>query len=823
MLALILSASLCSPALAAQAPPSTAEIVGYAVTTAADGQPLRVVGVRVVLTSTTDPTLRFEATTDETGSYSFKDVPAGSYTLVATPEGYEEFTRTVEVEAGMLIEVRVTLALKALREEVEVPAQAPGIQTEQTAPKAELAQQTLQSAPLVSERFQDALPLVPGVVRGADGLLNVKGVRSAQAGWLVNSANVADPVTGEQAINLPIDVIQEVEVLPSPYSAEYGKFAGAVTAIETRPAAEKFKFSLQNFLPRPRKRDGVLRGVESATPRVTFSGPIVKERLAFLQSFEYKFVRSPITSLPPLARDQELESFDSFTQFDFTPSTTHTLSGVFSLYPQKNRYATLNTFNPQSVTPNYRQTGWFLGLRDHLIFTNQSLLASTVSIKDFDVRIFPAEVSTGILILRPEGAQGEYFSTQHRNTRLYEWQEVLSLPPLGAHHLKVGLNVAHQRFDGEHRSQPVRIERGDGTLAERIEFFGPVDLLRNKTELTLFLQDKWTPLRRLTLDLGLRFDRDTLADENLLAPRLGFAYLITRDNRTVLRGGVGLFYDKIPLNVAYFEQLQQRQVTRFAADGTTVVDGPRLFRNQLEGGRLRTPRSVAFNAELDRELRPGWMLRAGYQQREGRREYVLNPFDDLAGLPTLLLSPAGRSRYREFQLTSSYRFGKRNHLLNASYVRSAAEGNLNLYQQFFGNFEDPIIRPDERARLGFDVPNRFLFWGEVTIPFKIFLAPVLEIRDGFPFSLVDETRNFVGPRNLAGRYPLFTSFDIQVLRDFKFKAFGSIRRLRVGFKVFNLFKHFNPRDFQNNLDAFDTGTFYNSRGRLFRGKLLLDL
>jgi len=261
----------------------------------------------------------------------------------------------------------------------------------------------------------------------------------------------------------------------------------------------------------------------------------------------------------------------------------------------------------------------------------------------------------------------------------------------------------------------------------------------------------------------------------------------------------------------------------FAADGTTVVDGPRLFQNQLEGGRLRTPRSVAFNAELDRELRLGWMLRIGYQQREGRREYVLNPFDDLAGVPTLLLSPAGRSRYREFQLTSSYRFGKRNHLLTASYVRSAAEGNLNLYQQFFGNFEDPIIRPDERARLGFDVPNRFLFWGEVTIPFKIILAPVLEIRDGFPFSLLDETRNFVGPRNLAGRYPLFTSFDIQVLRDFKFKAFGSIRRLRVGFKVFNLFKRFNPRDFQNNLDALDTGTFYNSRGRLFRGKLLLDL
>ncbi|MFQ5927623.1 MAG: hypothetical protein ACE5MH_09345, partial [Terriglobia bacterium] len=256
-------------------------------------------------------------------------------------------------------------------------------------------------------------------------------------------------------------------------------------------------------------------------------------------------------------------------------------------------------------------------------------------------------------------------------------------------------------------------------------------------------------------------------------------------------------------------------------DGVTVLDGPRQFVNRLARPRPRTPRSVSFNVEVDRELRPGWLLRVGYLQREGRREYVLNPIDDLAGDPTLELIDAGNSRYKEFQITTKYTL-RENSFFNVSYVRSRATGNLNGFERFFGNFADPIIRPDERSRLEEDVPNRFLFWGEIIGPKKILFFPVLEVRDGFAFSSIDAERNFVGPRNRAGRFPVFATFDIQILRDFKVKAFGKVRKLRVGIKMFNLLRSFNPRDFQNNLDALDAGTFFNSRGRLFRGKLSID-
>jgi hypothetical protein len=113
--------------------------------------------------------------------------------------------------------------------------------------------------PNVDERFQSLLPLIPGVVRGPNGLINMKGARTSQNGSLVNSADVTDPATGAAAINIPIDVVSSIHALSTPYDPEYGKFTGAVSNVETRPGDfNKFRVSGQNLLPRFRKIDGRL-------------------------------------------------------------------------------------------------------------------------------------------------------------------------------------------------------------------------------------------------------------------------------------------------------------------------------------------------------------------------------------------------------------------------------------------------------------------------------------------------------------------------------------------------------------------------------------
>jgi hypothetical protein len=797
-----------------------AEVSGHVRTFDAQGEPLMLVGAEVTLTSSTVPPASFKTRTDETGTYLFTDVRAGAYTLTAALEGYQPASQEITVESGSRLQVDLTLRLKQVETEITVHAETEGIQPDQTSSQAQVAAATLENAPLVSERFVEALPLVPGVVRGVDGLVKIKGARATQTGWLVNSANVTDPVTGQQAINLPIDVIQEVDVLPNPYSAEYGKFAGAVTKIETKPSSDKWRYSVNNFVPRLRRRAGHVRGVESATPRMSVSGPLLPGKLAFLQSFEYRLTQAPVTSLPELERDTTIESFDSFTQFDATLSNRHQMTAVFSLYPEKQRYATLNTFNPQPVTANYKQRGWMSGLRDHYLFGDGSLLESSFSIKDFDTDIFPATVGD-TLILRPERRFGSFFNTQDRISRRYEALEVYHLAPRqagGQHLLKLGFIYSHDTFRGTHRSQTVEVRRADDTLAERIEFTGDPFLKREKDEYTFFLQDKWNPTQRLTFDLGLRYDGDTLAGENNFAPRVGFAYVLTGDNRTLLRGGAGLFYDKVALNVGTFEELQQRVVTRFAADGVTPVDGPRTFVNRL--GDLENPRNLAFNLELDRDLGHGLLLRLSYLQREARHEYIVEPFDDLNGVPTLLLAARGRSRYREAQLTANYHF-REDSFLNISYVHSESAGDLNSFQEYFGNYENPIIRSNARARLAFDVPDRLLLWGEVGLFWGVRWAPVLDVHSGFAFSQVDEEQNFVGARN-QGRFPTFATFDSQIYKDFKVRAFGKKRTFRVGVKIFNILDHFNPRDVQQNLDAADALGFFNSRGRLYRGKFSID-
>ena len=114
-----------------------------------------------------------------------------------------------------------------------------------------ITQKTIDDAPNVNERFESLLPLVPGVVRGPDGRINMKGARNSQSGALVNSANVTDPATGQPAINLPIDVVSSVQVISNPYDPEYGKLAGAVSTVETKTSNyEEQHFSIQNIMPR---------------------------------------------------------------------------------------------------------------------------------------------------------------------------------------------------------------------------------------------------------------------------------------------------------------------------------------------------------------------------------------------------------------------------------------------------------------------------------------------------------------------------------------------------------------------------------------------
>ena len=146
----------------------------------------------------------------------------------------------------------------------------------------ELNADILKSVVRVNQDFQDALPLLPGVVRGFDGLIRIKGGRTNQANTLVNSASVTDPFTGQAALSLPVVAVQSVRVLSNPFSSEYGRFASGVVDLSTRGGTDEWKWLFEDPIPRFRWIDGHTHGVESASPHLTFAGPLRKDRALHL-------------------------------------------------------------------------------------------------------------------------------------------------------------------------------------------------------------------------------------------------------------------------------------------------------------------------------------------------------------------------------------------------------------------------------------------------------------------------------------------------------------------------------------------------------------
>jgi Carboxypeptidase regulatory-like domain/TonB dependent receptor len=781
-------------------------------------------GVTVTLDGNLLADKKVQTLSDEEGVYSFTRLTAGDYLLSVELQGFEKYEQRVSVQIEATVELNILLKPRAITGTVTVTDdQTNASKTESSVPGV-ITTATLRDAPLIDQRFQDALPLLPGIVRGSDGTLSIKGTRPTQSGILVSSLNVTDPVTGSPAIQLPIEAVDTIQVYSNPYAAEFGKFTGAVTTIETRSGSNRWRYLLTGVLPRPRFRDGKIFGIGAVSPRVAIGGPIRKDKLFFFQSLEYRFIRNDVPSLKNLnenQRDIRRESFDSFTRFDYVINTIHRITGSFSLFPQKLDFANLNSFNPSETTANLHQRGWFVALNEQAAFKTGALLQSSLSAKQFDVDVFGN--SDAFYLITPERRFGGWFDRQHRNSRRYEWLEVFNFAPRrwrGTHALKTGFDFIHAWFRGTDTSRPVSIVRADGSTSQLIEFVGAGALSQSANEYSFFVHDKWSPGNHLTLDVGLRYDRDGIGNQNNFAPRLGFALLPTGSDRTVLRGGVGLFYDKIPLNIGTFEQFQNLKVTTFNSDGITIADGPRLYANTTAATDLDNPYSLAWSLQVDHEFTPRLLLRLGYEERHTRNDFVVEPLNHSDGSGQLLLENKGRSHYREFQVVGRTRLQEKRNLYLA-YVRSESRGDLNDFNIYFGNLRHPVVRANEFGPQNFDTPNRLLFWGDIGLPYDFVATPVVDWRSGFPFSLLDEDQNFVGARNEGGRFPALVTFDLLITKGVSIPFRGKRYKGRVGLSIFNITNHWNPRDVQNNLDSREFGTFFNSAGRSFRTKFEL--
>jgi outer membrane receptor for ferrienterochelin and colicin len=809
MLSLIAACLILVSSATAQMGATTGQVNGAVFVVDTQG-PSYVPGAKVTLSGA----VSLEQEADQQGRFSFPEVVLGAYTLTAQFPGLEA-TQSIAVEAGKVVNAQLELKPSEVKTSVTVTASQPEV-------KQEVANQTISSttvrdAPNLDERTESVLPLIPGVVRGPDGRINMKGARSTQSGALVNSVNVTDPATGSPGLDLPIDVVASVKVISNPYDSQYGKLTGAVSVIDTRTSNyEKFHFSIQNIMPRVRVRDGTIFGVGGATPRMTVTGPILNDRIAFTQSIEYRFIRTPVNSLPPFKRDTTLESVNSYTQFDLnlTPKQTATVS--FSLYPQKLKDLGLNTFTPQPSTPDYHQRGYQVYAQHRYVIGQEGLLTSQFSYKVFDSDITPQ--SDDLYQLQVETTEGGFFNSQARRSSRLDLDETYQFAPRhlwGQHLWKIGLDYAHSQYNGQQVFRPVEIDGIAGTPIESISFTGPGSSSIDQHEAAAFVMDEWTPFSRFSVEMGARLDHDTVTDATHMAPRGGFRLAVTGDNKTILKGGAGVFYDRVPLMIASFPSLPNRTVSILDQQGQITSSTP--YVNQI-AGNLQNPRSKAWNLALSRQVRQGLVVQVGYEDRNTTHDFVVSPVAG-TGSGVLYLANQGTQSYRELQIIGRYQLHQ--HVINVSYTRSKAYGDLNDFFQFFGNTPKPVIQADGQGRLSYDAPNRLLAWGELRAPWKLMLIPVFDMHTGFPYSVQDAYRDYVGPRN-SERFPRFESTDLQVLRPLSIHLGGKRLKARAGFSVFNLFNHFNPRDVQNIEESPRFGQFFNNAWREYRGKFVFE-
>jgi hypothetical protein len=274
---------------------------------------------------------------------------------------------------------------------------------------------------------------------------------------------------------------------------------------------------------------------------------------------------------------------------------------------------------------------------------------------------------------------------------------------------------------------------------------------------------------------------------------------ILPEGRAILRGGFGKYVQRTPLNVGAFPSYESRVSMRFAPDGSPL--GPAIpFQNVMDSD-LQTPEAYVGNVEWNQRFGRRVLMKVEFLRRYGTHEFILVP-DPVLGEIRLLST--GTSRYRELEATVRYLGGERRDI-TVSYVWARGTADLNNYDQFYGNFRNPIVRANEHNLIPTDVRHRLLVRGTIGLPGQWDFAPVLELRSGFPWSAVDEFQDFVGPRNRAGRLPAVRTLDFQLSRPWQFKKY----RFRAGLKLYNVFGSSASRDVQNNITAPDYGTFFN--------------
>jgi Carboxypeptidase regulatory-like domain/TonB dependent receptor len=756
----------------------------------------------------------FSAASDDAGYFSFPNLSLGAYKARIVKPGFfllAEQSIELREESG-----EFTFSLnheEEVREEVDVTVPENRIDPTSTPSTESLSGQEIIDIPVPSSHdLAQSLVAMPEVLLDNSDQLHIAGARNTQTQYLQDGVEVGDPASDGLSSRMVVEAVRKAEIQTGRFGAEYAHPGGAILRYDTREGDDRWRFNATDFIPGINVQEGVQLG--NFYPRVTFSGPILKDQLWFAQSFDVLHTLAVQQGLPAGEPNQSRSwGGDSWSRLLWKMSANDSLHVGFLANVNEDANAGLDALHPQSVTTNVSTRELFGFVKEQSYF-EKTVLELGFGVEDSMNNFAPQGNEPYVLLVN--GAEGNYFQKQSEDARRYQLFTNAVRGPLkwfGTHTISAGANFSGVELTQASTRGEILALRADLTLDRQTTFEGDGDFRVSNTLAGGFVQDLWSPNAHFVFLAGLRADWDRLFQAGLAQPRLAANWMPFKDNRAKLSLGWGMY--NIPLNLSVIGQAyDQLQVdTLYDVTGKRVTEGPATSAFVLPAGGLTSLQQPYFA-----------IASAGWQERIGENTLVsleLLARDQHHGLVWETVSPGAigsefvlqstrRDQYRGATVTARHTF-KNAAMLFGSYTRSCARTDQVL---------DPVLgmlyfAPQQPGPLSWDAPNRILTWGSVPTPiWGILLSFLLDYHTGFPYSAVNQQQFLVGTANSL-RFPEYVSLTIAVEKKFTFQN----RVFAVRVAAINILNRQNADVVVNNVDAPNYGMFTGGQGRAVTARL----
>ncbi len=748
--------------------------------------------------------------TDEAGRFGLPSLSAGESRVTLSIAGFFCLAdQAVQLREG-LNEVSFILSHEfEVHEKVEVFSSSNRLDPQETAHQATLVAHEIRDIPVPSTHaLQNSLPALPGVLRDNSGHLHVAGARTAETQFLLDGFEIGDPASGDLSARVNVDALRTLEVESGRYAAAFAHAGAGVLSLDTTVGGDRWRFGTTNFIPGLSFESGTHFG--DWFPRSTFSGPLRKGRAWVSDAVSLQHSFKLVKEQPPGADTITQWAGDNLLRLHVNLTPSHILQASFLYNQSSASHLALGPFSPLSTTTDSAARRSFVSVKDQR-WLRRVLLELGVAADIGRSERLPQGSQT--YVITPIGTAGNFFETTRR--RAHRWQLIGNIVAPsrhwhGSHDLAAGLNVTATDFTQTALRNPIAVERADATLSQRTTFFGPPEFRVSNTQLGAYLQDSWRVARPLLVHLGVRVDWDRILQRALAGPRLAANLLPFRDDRAKLAIAWGIYDQAVPLALLGQASDQQRTDTFFDATGEHALLGPVVSRFTVPASGLKQPRFYTTSVEWSQKI--GDNTVAGIHLL-GRDAHFGLAYEDL--LPSqpggiFLLQNNRRDRYRAVELSLRHSFRGQAEVFG-NYTRSRARSNQALDPSLGALF----FAPQAPGPLAWDAPHRLILWGWTPVPlWHLWLTYFLEYRAGFPFSVVNQQQQLVGPPNRL-RFPDYVSLNLAMEKRFRLGSYEWAARLAL----VNLTGRRNPEAVINNADAPNFLTFAGGQHRALSARL----